>query len=257
MAVTARFQADFASFYSAIQKADTQLKGLETGAGRVSTSLNRMVNSFSGRKIIQDATLATEAVNRIGGVTKLTTAEQRKLSATLSEGIAKFKALGMDVPPQMQALADATRNAEKPTRTFTDTFKATLAGFVSAQAILGGVRVAWRTLSAFVASSVESFAAAEAAQKKLTTALTAQGTTAPRVIQQYQALGAEFQRTTKYSDDLIAEMQGLLVQVGNVMPSQMKGALTAATDLASGLGVDLRTAVDLVAKAFEIGRVHV
>jgi hypothetical protein len=44
-------------------------------------------------------------------------------------------------------------------------------------------------------------------------------------------------------------MEALLVQVGDVMPSKMEGALKASTDLASGLGVDLQTATTLVAKA--------
>jgi hypothetical protein len=46
-------------------------------------------------------------------------------------------------------------------------------------------------------------------------------------------------------------MQALLVQIGNVAPTQMRLALQAATDLASGLGIDLESATIMVAKALE------
>src|SRR5262245_51141710 len=101
MAVTAKFQADFDSFFAAVQKADVSLKGFESNAGRVEKSLNRMTDSFSGRKIIQDATLAAEAVERIGGATKLTEKEQEKLNAELTEALAKYKALGLEAPAKM------------------------------------------------------------------------------------------------------------------------------------------------------------
>ena len=91
----------------------------------------------------------------------------------------------------------------------------------------------------------------EDATARLTTALQAQGTFAPQVVAQYEALATTFQRTTRYSDELITEMQGLLTQVGGVMPEQMGAALKASTDLASGLRIDLRTATMMVGKAFE------
>jgi len=118
---------------------------------------------------------------------------------------------------------------------------------------VGGVvalSAAYGRLTSLVKVSVGAFAEQEAATVKLTTALTAQGQATPAVITQYEALATQFQRTTKFSDDLITEMEALLVQVGNVLPSQMRVALTAATDLAAGLGIDLRTATMLVGKAF-------
>jgi hypothetical protein len=63
-------------------------------------------------------------------------------------------------------------------------------------------------------------------------------------------LAASFQKTTTYSDDLISEMQALLFEVGQVAPHAMQGALQASTDLAAGLGIDLETATQAVAKAF-------
>lgn len=258
MALTGKFLADFESFYAAVRKADVELRGMETGAGKVGASLNKMVDGFSGRKLVQDATLVTEAVERIGGASKLTESEQAKVNRTVTEAIAKYSALGQSAPPAMLALAAATKAVEQPTsrvnsymNDLTNQVKATALGFISAQAVIGGVKAAFSTLTAFVGSSIESFAKAEASQKKLTTALQAQGMATPAITAQYDKLATTFQKTTVYSDDLVTEMQALLVQVGNVMPSEMNSALTAATNLASGLGIDLRQATMLVGKAFE------
>jgi len=103
----------------------------------------------------------------------------------------------------------------------------------------------------FAKDATASFAEEEAALQKLTTALLAQGNATPQVISDFGKMAAAFQQTTTFSDELVVEMQALLVQVGNVAPAQMQAALTAATNLSAGLGVDLRTATMLVGKAFE------
>src|SRR5436190_1723318 len=113
MAVNAKFIADFDSFYGAVQKADVELKGLETGAAKVEASLNRAADSFSGRKIIQDANLAAEAIQRIGGVSALTEAEQKKVNATVTEAIAKYAALGQQAPKSLIDIQAATKGVSE------------------------------------------------------------------------------------------------------------------------------------------------
>src|SRR6185436_11859031 len=260
MAISGKFIADFESFYGAVQKAEVSLKSFETGAGKVGTSLDRMANSLSGTKLIQDAAVMTEAVERVGGAATLTAKEQERVNATVTEALAKYTALGQQAPPAMVALAEATKKVEAPTDKLNslmgdlgNQIKATALGFISAQAIISGVQAGFRVLTQFVGDSIESFAAAELAQKKLTTALQASAQFTPGLVDDFNALATEFQRTTVYSDDLITEMEALLVQVGQVAPHQMKAALQASTDLASGLGIDLKSATTLVAKAFSGG----
>jgi hypothetical protein len=121
-----------------------------------------------------------------------------------------------------------------------------VAGLLSVEALKGGVRL----LVNFLSESVKQAAEADAINRKLDAALRAQGNSAPNAARAYRSLSTELQKTTVHSDDLISEMQTLLIQVGNVMPSQMRGALRAAMDLSAGLGIDLRTATMLVGKAF-------
>lgn len=106
MAITGRFEADFESFYTAVEKAEAKLTDFQSGAGKVENSLNRMVDSFSGRRIIQEATLSAEAIERIGGTSKLTHDELQKVASKATEAVAKLKAMGVEVPPGIQAVAN-------------------------------------------------------------------------------------------------------------------------------------------------------
>ncbi len=256
MAVTAKFGADFATFQAAVDQAEVRLLSFEGNANKVAASLQKMADSYNGRATIQEATLAAEAVQQLGGVSTLTAAEQDKLSASLDKAIEKMKAIGQEVPPSMQAMADSVRKVPPEVDSvksafggMSDQIIATTAGMVSAQAVLGAASTAWHELEGFVLASVAAYAKQEDAEVKLTAALKQHGVATPQVIDQYNQLATSFQNTTKYADEDINAMEALLTLVGNVMPSQMQGALKASTDLAAGLGIDLQKATMLVAKA--------
>lgn len=115
MAITGRFLADFTSFQDAVQKATVSLRGMETGAGTVETKLNKMVDSFSGRRIVQDAELMSQAFEHLAskGI-GLTNSELERMGRTANEAIAKLKAGGETVPPGIQKIADAANNIRPP-----------------------------------------------------------------------------------------------------------------------------------------------
>lgn len=110
MPVTGKLVADFESFYAAAQKAEVSLRSFESGAGKVESALNRMTGSFSGQKVIQDATLMTTAVEKIGGISQLTENELKAVSARAAEATEKMKKLGIEVPPGLQNIADASKD---------------------------------------------------------------------------------------------------------------------------------------------------
>jgi len=120
MAITGRFIADFSDFQRAVQQAEVSLRSFETGSARVETSLNRMVDSFSGRRVIQDAQLMTDAVERIGGVSRLTESELRRVSATAQEAADKMTRMGIDVPPGIQQIATAAERVGPSLRSMGD-----------------------------------------------------------------------------------------------------------------------------------------
>jgi hypothetical protein len=74
------------------------------------------VNKFSGIPIIREALAAGRAIERLGGVAKLTAKEQEALNKTVTEAIAKYKALGGEVPAILQKIADQTKKIDDQTR---------------------------------------------------------------------------------------------------------------------------------------------
>lgn len=116
--LTGKLLADFSDFYDAVRQAEVELKGMETGAANVEKSLNRMVDSLSGRKVVQDATLMAEAVQRIGGVSQLTAAELQRVGRAAEEAVAKLQALGKEIPADLERLAAAARSARTSMEAF-------------------------------------------------------------------------------------------------------------------------------------------
>jgi hypothetical protein len=116
MPITGRFDADFSSFVDAVQNAEVSLKSFTEGGSKVEAQLTRVGNSLSGVTIVQQASIAAEAVDRIGGVSMLTEAELARLGATATEAAAKLKLMGQEVPPGIQAIADAAKNAGDATQ---------------------------------------------------------------------------------------------------------------------------------------------
>jgi hypothetical protein len=108
VALSARFVADFASFNQAVEQAETKLRAFGGTAGTVGASLNRMVDTFSGRRLIEEATKSAEAVDRLGGVSKLSESELRKVTTQAAEAAEKMRLMGLSVTPaiaRFEALA--------------------------------------------------------------------------------------------------------------------------------------------------------
>lgn len=93
------------------------------------------LNALSGKGVIAAARGYTDAVKEIGGVTKLTAAEQKDLNHLLDLALQKYRALGQQAPADMQRLFNATRQAEQETTkqgAFFNQFFGRIAGGVTA-----------------------------------------------------------------------------------------------------------------------------
>lgn len=215
-----------------------------------SSSMDKLASKLSGAKAKADADVWVGAIRKIGDATKLTAADQERANKVMERAIAYYKAAGKEVPAEIRKIADATKDAATKHESLGAAVGKNIAAYAAGFATLATAKRLLSEVGQFVGESVTAYAAQETAIKKMTTALVAQGAATPGVVRQNKELASQIQRTTVYSDELILEMQALLVEVGNVAPTEMGKALTAATDLASGLGVDLRTATMLVGKAF-------
>jgi hypothetical protein len=131
--VTGKFQADFSSFYEAVEKAQVHLKSFESDSSKVERSLNRMADGFSGRRVIQEATQMAEAIKETGGLSKLTGAELQRAGALADEAAEKMQKLGMNVPPGIERISKAAKEAS-PTL---ETLKGTASHFDGVLGALG------------------------------------------------------------------------------------------------------------------------
>jgi len=251
MAVKATFSAEFGSFYTAVEKAEAKLTSFETGAKDVEKALTRMGDSIAGRKIVHDATLMAQAIENTGGIAMLTGKQLQRFGAQAAEAMELMRKRGQDVPPAFQAISDAANKSSGVMGILTSEVGKMAAGFVTGQAIIGAATSVWHSFTDVLSGSIKAAGDAETAHVQLVAALRAQGTAVPSVIAAFQGYADALQKTTIYQDDAIEGAAALLVQVGNVMPRDMQKALEATTNLASGLGVDLHTAVLMVSKAAE------
>jgi hypothetical protein len=110
MSIEGKLQADFSSYYDAVDKAIAKQRDWDADAAKVEQRLNTMTDGFSGRRVQQEAILMAKAIQEAGGVTSLTDAELRRAGSTALEASEKMKKLGVEVPPGIQAIADASLN---------------------------------------------------------------------------------------------------------------------------------------------------
>ena len=117
MALTAKFTADFSQFESAIKAASVTVTTFEKGIKNAAADLNKLASSLSGAEIQRQAATAAAAIESIGGATKLTAAEAAKMAGPIDAAIAKYKALGQQVPPELEKISkelqDVQKNAQK------------------------------------------------------------------------------------------------------------------------------------------------
>src|SRR5436190_3983599 len=153
MALSATFTANFSSFFDAVDKAEVKLKDFSGGADKASARLDRMANSFSGTKIIQEAGLMAKAIGDVENYAKLTDKELARVGATASEAVAKLKALGQEVPKNIQQMADATKDANKATNDWMGSITK-IAGTVGIAFSVGAI-TAWAKSTTDAASHIE------------------------------------------------------------------------------------------------------
>ena len=127
-------------------------------------------------------------------------------------------------------------SAQKSANSFGNTLK----GFVGAQAIIGGVRTAWRILSGTVKDSVALYGAQVQAETQLSQAL---GYTSESLLTQASAL----QQLTIFGDEETIQAQALIGMFVKE-ESQIKKVIPLVQDFAAAKGLKLAVAADLVSK---------
>lgn len=109
--ISTSFVANFENFFSQVDKAEVELRDFAVDAEKVQLAVDKIGRSFSGEQLIQKADMTARAIEGIGGASNLTEREARRVHAAMSEAMEKMRAMGMEIPPRISALAGETQNA--------------------------------------------------------------------------------------------------------------------------------------------------
>lgn len=172
-----------------------------------------------------------------------------KVSIEISlEGNAQvqFKKLGDSV----EEFSATTKKSFADTGRIFDNFVANLASSATTKAfdllVQGG-----RAVIDIFGQGIEAAQAQEDALNQLNVALKASGQFSQAASQDLQDFASGLQATTKFADDAIVETSALIQNLAHLDRDGLKQATQAALDLATALGIDLRSAALLVGKAAE------
>src|SRR5262245_3932180 len=109
----ATFEADFSTFNREVEKSVAKMKEIEKEANRVTVDLNKMVDQFSGVKVIEQANAMGLALQAIGGAAKLSDEDLQQVAATTAAAADRFLAFGKEVPATMQVVIKEIQAAQR------------------------------------------------------------------------------------------------------------------------------------------------
>jgi hypothetical protein len=98
---------DTAKFEGGMKGAEQSTDKLGATAERVGKQVDKMANSLKGDRIIGQANAMAAAIQKAGGVARLTDTEMRRMGGTIGEALNKYKALGIQAPASLQAMHKA------------------------------------------------------------------------------------------------------------------------------------------------------
>ena len=118
----ATFSADFVQFEASLQRAAVQTTAFDRATKTALTGLRREIESFKGDNLAIQAARMVEAVNQIGGVSKLTDKELAKLSSTIADVTQKAQRMGETVPPSIAKMSAEIAKLPKPVQSLSGAF---------------------------------------------------------------------------------------------------------------------------------------
>ena len=112
-----------------------------------------------------------------------------------------------------------------------------------------GVVALGRKLVQGISAVIVKFGEQERAEKTLEAAFRSLGMVSRRTADEAKAFAGELQRVTTVGDETIIGVEQLLVSLGRLSGTELKRATKATLDLSAAVGIDLKAAALLMAKA--------
>ncbi len=105
MPIKAAFVGDVSDLQRSTQQAREEFRKVGTEAEGAARQLKAAGSSFDGTRLEGAALRAVRGVERVGGVTKLTSQELTKLERTVTAATDKFRVMGQEAPSSLQRVA--------------------------------------------------------------------------------------------------------------------------------------------------------
>lgn len=116
---TAVFAGDTQPLEQSIDRVEAKLDQAGQAAQKASRQLDSLEASFKGDKITKTAENMATAIDKVGGVTKLTAAEQTRANKAIQEAIDKYRVLEKEAPASVQKLSRELQEAARSQQSMT------------------------------------------------------------------------------------------------------------------------------------------
>jgi hypothetical protein len=229
---------------AAVAKAQGQLtranRQMERAHAQVTRQIQRHIDRIKATRPTQEMRLLEQAVQKLGGSSKLSSGEVRRLRGEVD----RLAAAGAKVPKSLAGLQ--TRGGLLGGRVRgVGAAGAGLFG-LSGGALAGGALAFGATRLA--GGSLEALSTQEEAVNALNLALANQGNFTQAASLGLQAYASELQGVTRYGDEAILSVQSLLASFGN-SEQQIRALTPVILDFAAATGKDLKVATEALLNA--------
>ncbi len=193
-------------------------------------------SKFGGEAIIKQANDYAEAVKKVGGANRLTEAEQAKVNKVLQAAADKYRALGQQVPKDIQHILDATRQVGQTSSIWSGLWKQIAGGVTVGTLVADVIRNAVTGAMNLAISAVEGLG-------KAFIYLVQRGS-------EIQKIGTAFQTLVPS----VRDAQGVQQKYNEVLEAGRKGMQGLATDfdIMKTANKGILLGLPLTAKNFEI-----
>jgi len=250
MGLNAVVGADFSAFTAAIAAAEIKTNDMARAGKNAARDLTTMVYALDGTKVMREAELAAEAIRRVEGVSRLTAAEAARMSAPINEAVAKYKAMGQEVPPHLAATSTALAGVTTGNTSVLSSVKTMAAGYVTGMLTLQAAQRVFQELTGFVKESIAASAEAGQVQQRLASALTNTRQPVAAVSAAFNDFARHMEVTTTLSAGEVVSVMALATEMG-VTAGQMGRLIQVSANLSSAWKVGLEEAMSLVVKGGE------
>src|SRR5690606_27675895 len=141
MALKSSFTGDITDLQRSTQQVRDEFRQVGTEAGKTSRELRAAGSAFDGTRLEGQALRAARGVEKVGGVTRLTTRELQQVSRTVNEAMQKFDAMGVRAPAAVQKLSRELQQAQRSASGMSTSVSQALGAFSSGLGIGAGAGV--------------------------------------------------------------------------------------------------------------------